>query len=177
MDAEHLQDYTQMEFYWGYANYEDGMKLVEEMYKTLAKEVYGKTKFSYAGHEFDIGKKWGIIDYADTIKKELKIDVFIASKQDMEKKLHELKQDFAPNLERGRLMDLLWKVCRKKIAGPVFLTGQPVEVSPLAKRNPKDARKVEQFQVILGGSEMGNGYSELNDPFDQDERFKEQLRF
>lgn len=176
MDAEHLQDYTQMEFYWGYANYEDGMKLVEEMYKTLAEEVYGKTKFSYAGHEFDLGKKWGVIDYADTIKKELKIDVFIASKQDMEKKLRELKQDFAPNLERGRLMDLLWKVCRKKIAGPAFLTGQPVEVSPLAKRNPKDARKVEQFQVIIGGSEMGNGYSELNDPFDQAARFEEQRR-
>lgn len=176
MDAEHLQDYTQMEFYWGYANYLMGMKLVEELYKTLAKEVYGKTKFSYGGHEFDIGKKWAVIDYADTIKKELKIDIFSASKTEMEKKLRELKQDFAPNLEKGRLMDLLWKVCRKKIAGPAFLTGQPVEVSPLAKRNPSDPRKVEQFQIILAGTEMGNGYSELNDPFDQEERFKEQRR-
>lgn len=176
MDAEHLQDYTQMEFYWGYANYEMGMKLVEELYKTLAKEVYGKTKFSYGGHEFDIGKKWTVIDYADTIKKELKVDIFSASKQDMEKKLRELKQDFAPNLEKGRLMDLLWKVCRKKISGPAFLTGQPVDVSPLAKRNPDDTRKVEQFQIILAGTEMGNGYSELNDPFDQEERFREQRR-
>ncbi|MEK6859064.1 MAG: lysine--tRNA ligase [Nanoarchaeota archaeon] len=176
MDAEHLQDYTQMEFYWGYANYEMGMSLVEALYKTLAKEVYGKTKFSYGEHEFDIGKKWSVIDYADTIKKELKIDIFNATKQEMEKKLRELKQEFAPALERGRLMDLLWKVCRKKISGPVFLTGQPVEVSPLAKRNPEDSRKVEQFQIILAGTEMGNGYSELNDPFDQEARFQEQRK-
>lgn len=176
MDAEHLQDYTQMEFYWGYANYSMGMKLVEELYKTLAKEVYGKTKFQYGEYEFDIGKKWSVIDYADTIKKELKIDIFSASKHDMEKKLRELRQEFAPNLEKGRLMDLLWKVCRKKINGPAFLTGQPVEVSPLAKRNPEDHRKVEQFQIILAGTEMGNGYSELNDPFDQEERFAEQRR-
>ena len=176
MDAEHLQDYTQMEFYWGYSNYEDGMNLVEEMYKKIAKEVYGKTKFTYGGFEFDIGKKWARIDYTDTIKKELKVDIFTANKNEMEKKLRELKQEFAPNLERGRLIDLLWKVCRKKIAGPAFLTGHPVEVSPLAKRNPKDPRKVEQFQVILAGSEMGNGYSELNDPFDQAARFEEQRK-
>jgi len=176
MDAEHLQDYTQMEFYWGYANYKDGMKLVEEMYKHVAKTVYGKTKFKIGDFEVDLGKKWEIIDYADTIRKELGLDIFKATPQDMEKKLQALKQDFQPGLERGRLMDLLWKVCRRKIAGPGFLTGQPVEVSPLAKRDSKDPRKVEQFQVILAGSEMGNGYSELNDPIDQEERFQEQRR-
>lgn len=176
MDAEHLQDYTQMEFYWGYANYTMGMKLVEELYRTIAQTVYGKTTFTYGEHTFDLGKKWAVIDYASTIKKELKIDIFSASKSDMEKKLRELKQDFAPRLERGRLIDLLWKTCRKRISGPVFLTGQPVEVSPLAKRSLDDPRKVEQFQVILAGTEMGNGYSELNDPFDQEERFNEQRR-
>lgn len=176
MDAEHLQDYTQMEFYWGYASYEEGMQIVEEMYKKIAKEVYGKTKFIYNGQEFDLGKKWSKIDYSSVIKKELKIDIFSESKQEMERKLRELKQEFAHNLEKGRLIDLLWKVCRKKISGPVFLTGHPVEVSPLAKRNPKDARKVEQFQVIIAGSEMGNGYSELNDPFDQEKRFEEQRK-
>lgn len=176
MDAEHLQDYTQMEFYWGYANYLQGMKLVEELYKALAKNVYKRTSFSYNGHTFDLGKKWAVIDYADTIKKELKIDIFKASKADMEKKLREHKQEFQHGLEEGRLMDLLWKVCRKKISGPAFLTGQPVAVSPLAKRNPDDPRKVEQFQIIIAGTELGNGYSELNDPFDQEERFKEQRR-
>lgn len=174
MDAEHLQDYTQMEFYWGYANYKDGMKLVEELYKTLARETYGKTAFTYQGKEFDLGGTWKTIDYANVVEKETGIDVLEATKAEMEKKLRELKIEFQRGLERGRLMDLLWKVCRKKINGPVFLTGQPVEVSPLAKRDPKDSRKVEQFQVILAGTEMGNGYSELNDPFDQEERFQEQ---
>lgn len=176
MDAEHLQDYTQMEFYWAYASYEEGMGLVEKLYKHIAKNVYGKTLFSYGEHTFDLGKKWKVIDYASTIKKELGISVFDASVKEMEKKLKELRQEFQPGLERGRLMDLLWKVCRKKISGPAFLTGQPVEVSPLAKRNPKDTQKVEQFQIILAGSEMGNGYSELNDPFDQEMRFQEQRR-
>ena len=70
----------------------------------------------------------------------------------------------------------MWKYCRKKISGPGFLINQPVELSPLAKRNPEDKRKVEQFQVIIAGTELGNGYSELNDPIDQEERFQEQMK-
>lgn len=176
MDAEHLQDYTQMEFYWAYADYKDGMKLVEEMYKKIAKEVFGNTKFERNGHKFDLSKKWEIIDYAEEVKKQTKIDIFKATKQEVEKKLKELNQEFSPGLEKPRLIDLLWKYCRKKISGPAFLTGQPVEVSPLAKRNEKDTRKVEQFQIILAGSEVGNGYSELNDPLDQENRFEEQRK-
>ncbi len=176
MDAEHLQDYSQMEFYWAYANYEDGMALVQELYKTLAKEVFGTTKFERNGLKFDLAKKWEIIDYATEIKKQTKIDIFKASKEEIEKKLDELKQEYEKNLDKPRLIDILWKYCRKKISGPAFLTGQLVDISPLAKRNPKDARKVEQFQIILAGSEVGNGYSELNDPLDQEQRFIEQQK-
>ena len=85
-----------------------------------------------------------------------------------------MKIEYNPKIDKWRLIDVLWKYCRKKLAGPGFLTGQPVEISPLAKRNEKDSRKVNQFQVIIAGSEMGNGYSELNDPIDQEERFKRQ---
>lgn len=176
MDAEHLQDYSQMEFYWAYANYEDGMALVQELYKTLAKEVFGTTKFERNGLKFDLAKKWVVIDYATEIKKQTKIDIFKASKEELEKKLDELKQEYEKNLDKPRLIDILWKYCRKKISGPAFLTGQLVDISPLAKRNPKDTRKVEQFQVILAGSEVGNGYSELNDPLDQEQRFIEQQK-
>lgn len=176
MDAEHLQDYSQMEFYWAYANYEDGMKLVEEMYKKIAKEVYGKTKFKVGEHEFDIADDWEKIDYTETIKKQTGIDIWAASEQDIRKKLDEIHMEYDKRVDKARLVDILWKSCRRNIVGPAFLTGQPVFVAPLAKRNPKDPRKVEQFQVILAGSEMGNGYSELNDPFDQEERFKEQQR-
>ena len=174
MDAEHLQDYTQMEFYWGYANYEMGMDLVEEMYKKLAKEVYGKTKFTVGDHTFDLSKPWKKIDYATEVKKETGIDIFKASEKEMEKKIKELNGSIEPNQSKQNLIDSLWKYCRKKISGPAFLIGHPVEVSPLAKRDPKDERKVERFQIILGGSEVGNGYSELNDPIDQEGRFIEQ---
>jgi lysyl-tRNA synthetase class 2 len=176
MDAEHLQDYTQMEFYWGYVNYEAGMELVEEMYKQLAKEVYGKTKFTIGEHTFDLSKPWKKIDYCDTIKKETGIDIFKTTNKEMESKLKELNGILEPNQSRQNLIDSLWKYCRKKISGPAFLIGHPVEVSPLAKRDSKDERKVERFQVLLGGSEVGNGYSELNDPIDQEERFIEQQK-
>ena len=109
------------------------------------------------------------------IKKYTKIEIYKTDKKEIMKKLKELKLDFDPSVEKWRMIDLLWKYCRKKISGPGFLTGQPVELAPLAKRNPDDKRKVEQFQVIIAGSEVGNGYSELNDPLDQEERFREQM--
>jgi lysyl-tRNA synthetase, class II len=174
MDMEHLQDYTQMEFYWAYANYEDGMKLVEELYKKIAKDVFGTSKFKTHGHAVDFSKKWIIYDYEKTIKKYTDINIYDANATQIKKKLDKLKVEYDANADKWRLVDVLWKVARKKLNGPGFLTGQPVEVSPLAKRNPKDPRKVEQFQVIIAGSEMGNGYSELNDAMDQEERFMKQ---
>jgi lysyl-tRNA synthetase class 2 len=174
MDAEHLQDYTQMEFYWGYANFEDGMKLVEEMYKEVVKATIGGLKFKSGEHEVDLGKKWERYDFETLIKEKTGIEIYKNDKKEIMKKLKELKIDFDPEVDKWRMVDLLWKYCRKQLSGPGFLVGQPVEMTPLAKRSQADERKVEQFQVIIGGSEMGNGYSELNDPIDQDERFKEQ---
>lgn len=174
ISGEHLQDYTQMEFYWAYANYEDGMELVEEMYKYVTKQTIGSLKFKSHGFNIDLGKKWERIDYVSEIKKQTGIDFFKHSAKDMEKKLKELKIEFEPGLSKERLIDVLWKYCRKKIAGPAFLIHHPVEVSPLAKRSPKDPRVVERFIVLFAGSEIGNGYSELNDPIDQEQRFKRQ---
>lgn len=176
MDMEHLQDYTQMEFYWGYANYEDGMKLVEEMYKRVAKEVFGTLKFEIYGHKVDFSKKWEKYDFETVVKKETGIDIYKADKNEIIKKLKELKIDFEPDVDKWRLIDVLWKYCRKRISGPGFLIGHPVELSPLAKRNPEDKRKVERFNPIIAGSEVGNGYSELNDPLDQEQRFIEQAK-
>ncbi|KHO45102.1 MAG: hypothetical protein QJ16_C0022G0001, partial [archaeon GW2011_AR1] len=176
MDAEHLQDYSQMEFYWGYANYEDGMKLVEEMYKLIAKEVLGTLKFERGGYKIDLSKKWVQYDFESLIKEKTGIDIYKVGKTEISKKLKELNLEFDPNLEKWRMVDLLWKFCRKQLSGPGFLVGQPVELTPLAKRKEDDKRKVEQFQVILAGSEVGNGYSELNDPLDQEERLIEQKK-
>ena len=176
MDSEHLQDYTQMEFYWAYANYQDGMALVKEMYRCIAKEVFGKTKFEHNSIKFDLSKEWRTIDYESEIKAQTGIDIFLDTEEEMREKLRELSIGYLQTDPKPRLIDLLWKHCRKSIVGPAFLTGQPADVSPLAKRNPNDKRKVEQFQIIIAGSEVGNGYSELNDPLDQEQRFIEQSK-
>jgi lysyl-tRNA synthetase, class II len=176
MDMEHLQDYTQMEFYWAYANYKDGMKLVEELYKKIAKEVIGTLKFESHGYKIDLGKKWETYDYESVIKKNTGINIYEANEKEIKKRLESLEVKYDPTLNKWRLVDVLWKFCRKKLNGPGFLTGQPVEVTPLAKRIPEDKRKVEQFQVIIAGTELGNGYSELNDPLDQENRFIEQRK-
>jgi len=176
MSAEHLQDYSQMEFYWAYANYKDGMALVKEMYKKIVKEVLGSLKFKKNDLEIDLNKEWEEIDYVSEIKERTGIDYFENSKEEIMEKLDELKIDYDKNLEKAKLIDLLWKYCRKNISGPAFLVNLPVDVSPLAKRKEEDSRLTERFQVIIGGSEIGNGYSELNDPLDQEERFKEQQK-
>src|SRR3989344_3440535 len=176
MDMEHLQDYTQMEFYWSYASYKEGMKLVEEMYKKVCKEVLGSLKFETHGYKVDLGKKWEIYEYDKLIKKHTGVDIWKTSESEIKKKLDQLKVEYDPKMKKWRLVDSLWKYCRKKLSGPGFLIGQPVEITPLAKRDSKDYKKVEQFQVIIAGTEIGNGYSELNDPIDQDNRFKEQMK-
>jgi len=176
MDMEHLQDYSQMEFYWAYANYEMGIKLTEEMYKKVTKDVLGTLKFKTRGYNVDLGKKWQTYDFEKTIKKHTGIDIYKADKKQIKSKLEKLKVEHNPYGDKWRLVDALWKYCRKKLTGPGFLVGQPVEVSPLAKRDLKNKNKVQQFQIIIAGSEMGNGYSELNDPLDQEERFEEQAK-
>lgn len=176
MDMEHLQDFTSMEFYWGYADFKDGIKLVEEMYKEVARAVLGTLKFKTHGFEIDLGKKWELYDYERLIKQKTGIEIYKADKKAIIKFLEKEHLEYDPNVDKWRLVDLLWKYCRKQLSGPGFLVGQPVELAPLAKRSISDPRKVEQFQVIIAGSELGNGYSELNDPLDQEERFKEQRK-
>jgi len=177
MDAEHLQDYTQMEFYWAYADYEKGMKLVEELYKYIAKETFGTLKFKIREFDVDLGKKWEIYDYRETVKKKTGIDILKTDVNEIKKKLNELGVKYDKvGFNKTRAIDNLWKHCRKEIAGPGFLVGVPVSVSPLAKRDEKNPELTQRFQPIIAGSELGNGYSELNDPIDQEERFNEQQK-
>jgi lysyl-tRNA synthetase class 2 len=175
ISPEHLQDYTQMEFYWGYANYRDSMQLVERMYKHCIMQAFGTLKFSIRGFDVDFDQPWKEIDYVSEIQRQLGIDVLAATEEDLRAKCVAmgLKSEATT---RARMIDTLWKQCRKTIAGPAMLINHPVDVSPLAKRIPGDPDRVERFQVIIAGSELGNGYSELNDPFDQEARFQEQSK-
>jgi len=177
VDMEHLQDYTQMEFYWAYSDYREGMKLVEEMYKFIAEETFGTLKFKIRGFDIDLSGKWEVYDYVETIEKTTGINVLKADLKQIESKLKELKIEFdKKGFNLNRAVDSLWKYCRKQISGPGFLINVPVIMEPLAKRMTENKDLVERFQVILAGSEMGKGFSELNDPQDQMERFTDQAR-
>lgn len=177
MSPEHLQDYSQMEFYWAYADYNDGMELVEELYKYVAEKTFGTQKFKIGSHNVDLSKKWEKYDYGETVKKYTGVDISKADLKEIESKLKELKIDYdKKGFNITRAIDNLWKYCRKKISGPGFLINTPVEISPLAKRDEKNPRITQKFQPIIAGSELGNGYSELNDPIDQAGRFEEQLK-
>jgi len=172
-DANHLQEFTNLEFYWAYANYKDGMKFTEELYKKIALDVFGKTEFETRGHKFDLAGEWKKIDYRETVKNQTGIDVLNTTYDEVVKKLEELHVVYDGNTME-RLVDTLWKYCRKQISGPVFLTGHPKLVSPLSKSMPDNADLTERFQIIIAGSEVGNGFSELNDPIDQSQRFEAQ---
>jgi len=177
MDAEHLQDYTQIEFYWAYADSEQGIKLVEEMYKYAAKKTFGTLKFKIKDFSVDLGKKWEKYDYRSIVQKYTGIDILEASLAQMKGKLEKLGVDYdKKGFNKTRAIDNLWKYCRRQLAGPGFLINVPVVVSPLAKRSEKNPELSLRFQVILAGSEVGNGYSELNNPMDQAERFSEQQK-
>lgn len=178
MDAEHLQDYTHIEFYQAYSDYEKGMELIIEMYRYIADKTFSTLKFKIKDFEIDLGKKWEIYDYADTIKRITGIDISQADLKMIEQKLHDLKVEYdnKTGFNMNRAIDNLWKYCRRQIAGPGFLINVPVMMEPLAKRMESNPNLVERFQVILAGSEVGKGFSELNDPIDQAERFLEQQK-
>ena len=172
---EHLQEFTNMEFYWAYADYENGMKLVQDLYRTVSQKVFDTTKFTTRGHTFDFNDQWKTVEYVDEIKTQTGIDVLTATEDEMKAKLDELKVKYA-GANRERLTDTLWKYCRKNISGPAFLVHHPKLVSPLAKESKSRPGTVERFQVIIAGSEVGNGFSELNDPLDQRARFELQQK-
>lgn len=175
MSHEHLQDYTQLEFYEAYRDYEQGMKMVQELYRVLAEETFGTTRFSSGAHSFDLAGEWPVYDFCALLKEHFAIDPLTATTEEVRLALIKINipvDEEDTSLPRG--VDLLWKQIRKTISGPGFLTGVPVYLEPLAKRSQKDPLLVERFQVILAGSEMGKGFSELNDPFDQKARFEAQ---
>ncbi len=174
---EHVQDYTQVEFYEAYSDYRKGMKLVQELYRHLAHEVYKQYTFTINGHEVDFADEWKTIDFSETIKEHFGIDPINCSEKEAIEAAREAKV-LLPGVEanRERSIDQLWKKIRKGIAGPAFLVGVPIFMEPLAKRSAKNPDVVERFQVILAGSEVGKGFSELNDPLDQRKRFEEQQK-
>lgn len=170
---EHLQEFTNLEFYASFMTFEDGKELVKKLYKKLAIETFGKTEFETRGHKFDLVGEWKELDYVETVKKITGVDVISDSVETLQSKLDELNVKYDGN-NRERMTDSLWKYCRKSIAGPAFLINHPKLVAPLSKENPDNANLTKTFQVILAGSELGRAHAELNDPVDQAQRFSKQ---
>jgi lysyl-tRNA synthetase, class II len=174
LSDEHLPEYQQIEWYWAYADYQDNMKLVEKMFRYIAETVYGTTVFTKNEHTFDLGNKWEEVSYPDIIQERLGIDIFTDSDEKMQAKVKELGIKLDGLVNRQRLIDNLWKSIRKTISGPAFLVNEPKFMSPLAKSKLDNPELTQRFHIIIAGSELGNGYSELNDPIDQLERFQAQ---
>jgi predicted hydrolase (HD superfamily) len=165
-----------VEWYWAYADFRDNMQLVKQLFRHIAQAVYGRTAFETRGHTFDLADEWEEIDYATVIKQRLDIDIFKDTEEQMLDVLTRQGVQLDGSVNRNRLVDNLWKVIRKTITGPAFLINEPMFLSPLAKVNPDNPYVTQRFHVLIGGSELGNGYSEINDPQDQLDRFLEQQR-
>lgn len=171
---EHLPEHIAMEWYWAYANASQGMELTTEMFRYVIQKVYGKQKFNMKGFEVDLSKEWERIDYVGVIKERFNVDPLIEDVNKMNQILKQNGVDLGEDVNRNRVVDNLWKLIRKTIAGPAFLINEPKVFSPLAKSKPENPEITDRFHAVIAGSELANAYSELNDPVDQLDRFMEQ---
>lgn len=173
---EHLPEHVAMEFYWAYADWQQGMNFMEELMKYVLRETFDKLKFKIGKFEVDLDQEWERWDYAEVIQKHYGLDIFNCSIEEVKEALakHKLEVEQADNKARG--IDKLWKNIRKDVAGPVWLVNTPTFISPLAKVNPDRPETTQRFQAVMAGSELTNDFSELNDPLEQLQRFMEQQK-
>jgi len=175
---EHLPEHMAMEWYWAYADWRDGMKLTQRLVRFIADKTWSKRQFKLAsGHEIDLGpdeEDWPEVSFVRTIQEKYGIDVFNTSLEAVQDALRQNDIEVEKIDNINRCIDKLWKKIRTEITGPVFLVDVPAFLQPLAKTQEKDPRLSEQFNLLLGGTEVCKAYSELNDPLDQLDRFKQQ---
>lgn len=173
-------EFTQLEFYWAYVDYEDLMKFTEEMVSSIIKEIKGSFKIEYEGKELDFTPPWKRVRYRDLILSETGMDIDkINTEEELLTKIKKagVSLDLHGVVGYGALLDAFYKrAVRPKIIGPIFLIDRPVELVPLAKRKEGDPRKVATFQLLAVGEEFLNAYNELNDPQDQRRRWEDENR-
>ena len=178
LSREHLQDYDLLEFYWAYADLEALKQLVQRFYTAIIEGTFGTLKLRYGDDELDFTPPWPESDYFDLFR-GIGIDLteYPTAKALMPIAQKHGLREARPGIGRGRLIDMIYKKeIRPTLIRPQFLVGHPVDISPLAKREADDPSRVQRLQVLMAGSEVGNGFAELNDPLDQRERFEEQQR-
>ncbi|MCA9382171.1 lysine--tRNA ligase [Candidatus Dojkabacteria bacterium] len=179
MSMMHLQHYTQMEFYWAYADFEMLVDMVVRLYVYTIEKTFGTLKLSWQGTELDFTPPWPRIDYQEAFLKATGIDLGgTYTKEDLIKAAKKANVvDIDESADKGRLIDQIYKkTIRPNIIQPSLLVNHPVIISPLSKRDDKNPKIVQRFQPVMLGAELGNAWSELNDPIDQYERFEEQQK-
>jgi lysyl-tRNA synthetase class 2 len=178
IDRQHNPEFTQLEFYWAYADYNDLMALSEEMLSGAVKEIAGSYKIMYQGQEIDFSPPWKRITMRDLVNDETNIDINVTNTEESLRQAiidKKLIVDLKGVVGFANVLDNLYKTyCRPKITGPLFLTDHPYEAKPLAKRKPDDPTKVASVALLIAGFEVFNAYSELNDPLDQRARWEEE---
>ena len=176
VDTRHNPEFTLMELYQAYTDYEGMMELTESMFRYLAEKVCGSTKISYNGVEIDLGKPFARMTMNEAIKKYAGIDFDEVADDEAAKKLaDEHHIEYETHHKKGDIINLFFEeYCEKELIQPTFIMDHPIEISPLTKKKPSDPSKVERFELFCNTWEMCNAYSELNDPIDQRERFKAQ---
>ncbi len=179
MDIRHNPEFTSIELYAAYEDYYDMMDIVEEIFRKCAEKVCGRAKITYQGKEIDLGKKWKRITMIDSIKEACGVDFDkINTNEDAMKVAKENNIEVPKGKEtRGNIISLFFdEFVEHTLIEPTFVYKYPIEISPLAKKSKDDPRLVERFEAFIDGREYGNAFSELNDPIDQYERFKEEIR-
>ncbi|HEX4774793.1 MAG TPA: lysine--tRNA ligase [Candidatus Saccharimonadales bacterium] len=173
---EHLPEHVAMEWYWAYADWRDGMKFMTDMYRSVLQTTFGTLKFKLGQFDVDLTKDWEEWDYVEVIKDRYGLNPLDCSLEDVKATLAANGLEVEQTENKARGIDKLWKNIRKDVAGPVWLVNTPTFISPLSKTNPDNPQTVQRFQPIIAGAELGNGFSELNDPLDQLNRFVEQQK-
>ena len=183
MDASHLPDFTLLEYYASYWNYVDNMNFTEDLFKHLLTKVNGSLQLTYQGTEISFDGQWPRYSFRELILKDCGIDIdAFATKEELMKEIDRKGIRFETDVEiasagRGTLIDLLYKkVSRPQLINPTFITHHPLDLSPLARKNDENPLVVDRFQLVVNGWEVVNAYSELVDPVDQAERFKQQAQ-
>jgi Lysyl-tRNA synthetase (class II) len=171
---EHLPEHVAMEWYWAYADWQKGIAFQEEMFKYILQETFGTLQFKLGDFEVNLEGDWERLDYAETIKNKYGVDPFDCTLDQVKEQLTKYGLEIEQTENKARGIDKLWKNIRKDVTGPIWLINTPTFISPLSKANPDRPETTQRAQAVIAGSELCNLFSELNDPIDQLNRFREQ---
>lgn len=173
---EHLPEHVAMEWYAAYWDWREGMKFMTDLYRSVLQTTFGTLQFKLGKFDVDLSKEWEEWDYVEVIQSRYGINPLDCTLEEIKKALQDNKLEVEQTENKARGIDKLWKNIRKDVAGPVWLVNTPLFISPLSKANPGRPETVQRFQPVMAGTELGNGFSELNDPLEQLDRFQQQQK-